>query len=144
MDARSVVSRFCHTAAAGALAFVVPLSGFALDRTSGAILTITVHPDRYDAAGVSFPDLDALEALVKPMRPSLVRLGACGRGSTDALLAAAERFEGSRLEIDVLAATAPGCAAAPARMVRVSQVLGPVPAGAASARPDRYWQRVMP
>lgn len=142
MNARSNFSRFSRTAVA--LAFALPLGAFAADRTSGASLTVSVLPDRYLAAGVSFPDLDALERLVAPMNPSLVRLEACGSAAADALLAAAERFHAIRLELDVIAANAPACAAAPLRAVQVSQLAGPVPVPAAPRASERYWQRVMP
>jgi hypothetical protein len=144
MRARSIASRFSRTAVAGALVLAFPLTGLAADRTSGATLTVTVLPDRYAAADVSFLDLDALEALVSPMNPSLVRLDACGPGSARALLAAAERFHASRLELNVLAATDPACAAAPVHAIQVSQAAGPVPVGAAAPSSERYWQRVMP
>lgn len=78
------------------------------------------------------------------MNPSLVRLEACGSAATDALLAAAERFQASRLELDVIAPNAPACAAVPARAVQVSQLGGAIPAGAVRVRSERYWQNVMP
>jgi hypothetical protein len=142
MNARPNISRFSRTAVA--LALALPLGAFAADRTSGASLTVSVLPDRYLAAGVSFPDLDALEKLVAPMNPSLVRLEACGGGAADALLAAAERFQAIRLELDVIAPGAPACTAAPLRAVQVSQLAGPVPVGAAPRSSAAYWQRVMP
>ena len=142
MNARWNFPRFSRTAAALALAF--PLGALAADRTSGASLTVTVLPDRYLAADVSFPDLDALERLVAPMNPSLVRLEACGSGAADALLAAAERFHAIRLELDVIAANAPACAASPLRAVQVSQLAGTVPVRAAPRSSAAYWQRVMP
>lgn len=142
MNARSNFPRFSRTAVA--LALALPLGAFAADRTSGASLTVSVLPDRYLAAGVSFPDLDALEKLVAPMNPSRVRLEACGGGAAEALLAAAERFQASRLELDVIAPSAPACTAAPVRAVQVSQLGGPIPAGAVPVRSERYWQNVMP
>jgi hypothetical protein len=142
MTARSTASRFSLAAAALACAF--PLAGLAAERTSGASLTVTVLPDRYLAAGVAFPDLDALDRLVAPMNPSLVRLEACGSGAAAALLAAAERFQASRLELDVIDASAPACAASPLRAVQVSQLTGPVPVPAAPRSSERYWQRVTP
>lgn len=144
MPARSIASRLSRTAVAGALALALPLTGLAADRTSGATLTVTVHADRYVAAGVSFLDLDALDALAKPMNSSLVRLEACGPASASAFLAAVERYRDSRLELDVLAPTAPACAAVPMRAIQVSQAAGPVPVAAAAPSSDRYWQRVMP
>jgi hypothetical protein len=137
-------TRFFRTTVAAALALALPLAGLAQDRTSGAILTVTALPDRYIAADVSFPDLDALEALVKPMNPTLVRIAACGSASARAFLAAVERLHYSRLELDVLAANAPACAAAPVRAIQVSQLAGPIPVRAASVPSDRYWQNVMP
>jgi hypothetical protein len=142
MNARSNLSRF--TRAAVALAFALPLGGIAAERTSGATLTVTVLPDRYLAADVSFPDLAALERLVTPMNPSLVRLEACGSAAADALLAAAEHFQTIRLELDVIAPNAPACAAVPLRAVQVSQLGGTIPVGAVPARSARYWQNVMP
>jgi hypothetical protein len=144
MNARSNLSRFTRAAVAGALALALPLAGLAADRTSGASLTVTVHPDRYVAAGVSFPNLEALDALVKPMNPSLVRLEACGPASAEAFLAAAERYRDSRQELDVLAATAPACTAVAVRAVQVSQLGSTIPVGAVRVRSERYWQNVMP
>lgn len=144
MRARSVASRLSRTATAGALALAFPLAGLAADRTSGATLTVTVHADHYVAAGVSFLELDALDALVKPANPSLVRLEACGPGSARAFLAAAERYGDSRLELNVLAATEPACTAVPMRAIQVSQAAGAVPVGGSAPTSDRYWQRVMP
>jgi hypothetical protein len=142
MPARPIVSRFARAAVAGALA--LPFAGLAQERTSGATLIVTVFADRYVAANVSFPSLDALTALVQPMNPSLVRLEACGPASATALLAAAERLRDSRLELSVLAESAPACAAVPLRAVQVSQVAGTVPVGAASVPTERYWRSVMP
>jgi hypothetical protein len=144
MPARPIVSRFARAAVAGALAFALPFAGVARERTSGATLTVTVLADRYLAANVSFASLDALTALVQPMNPSLVRLEACGPASATALLAAAERLRDSRLELSVLAESAPACAAVPLRAVQVSQVAGTVPVGAASVPTERYWRSVMP
>lgn len=137
-------SRFSRTVVAAALALALPLTGLALDRTSGATLIVTVFADRYVAADVQFPDLDALEALVSPMNPSLVRLEACGPDAATALLAAAERFRDSNLEMRVLAVAEPACIAASAGTVRVIQLAGPVPSRAADTPSDRYWQSVMP
>jgi len=143
MDARSTVSRISRTAAALALAF--PLAALAADRTSGATLSVTVFPDRYVAANVPFVDLDALNALVAPMNPSVLQLDGCGPESANALLAAAERFRGSYLELRMLAAAEGSCSAsATVSAVRVSQAGGAVPARAAYRPTDRYWQSVMP
>jgi len=143
MDARSTVSRISRTAVALALAF--PLAALAADRTSGATLSVTVFPDRYLAADVPFVDLDALNALVAPMNPSVLRLDGCGPESANALLAAAERFRGSHLELRMLtAAEGPCSAAATVSAVRVSQAGGAVPARAAYRPTDRYWRNVMP
>jgi hypothetical protein len=143
MRARSIASRFSRVTVAGALALALPLPGLAADRTSGATLAVTAHADRYVAAGVSFLDLDTLDALVKPMNASLVRLEACGPASARAFLAAAERYRDVRLELDVLAPTAPECTAVPARAIQVSQAAGPLPVRVAVPS-DRYWQGVMP
>jgi hypothetical protein len=143
MDARSTASRISRTAAA--LALALPLAALAADRTSGATLAVTVFPDRYVAAGVPFVDLDALNALVAPMNPSVLQLDGCGPESAGALLAAAERFRGSYLELRMLAAAEGSCsAAATVSAVRVSQAGGAVPARAAYRPTDRYWQSVMP
>ncbi len=102
MHARSNASRFTRTAVAFALAF--PLAALAADRTSGATLSVSVFSDRYVAVGVPFVDLDALSALVAPTNPSVLQLDGCGAESASALLAAAERFRDSYLELRMLAA----------------------------------------
>lgn len=143
MNARSTVSRISRTAAA--LALALPLAALAADRMSGATLSVTVFPDRYMAADVPFVDLDALNALVAPMNPSVLRLDGCGPESANALLAAAERFRGSYLELRMLAAAEGSCSAsAPVSALRVSQAGGAVPARAAHRPTERYWQDVMP
>ena len=146
MPARSIVSRFCRTAAAGALTLAFPLAGLAADRTSGATLTVTVFADRYMAADVPFADLDVLDALVHPMNASVLQLEGCGPESVGALLAAAERYRGAYLEIRMLAGSEGACTAAAAddSAVRVSQVGRAVPARRADAPTPRYWQSVMP
>lgn len=144
MPACAPASRFFRTAVVGALALGLSSAGFAIERTTGVSLTVTVLADRYLAAGVSFPDLETLDALVSPMNASLVRLEACGPAAADALLAAADRLSYAPLLLSVLAPTAPQCAAAPLRAVQVSQVGGPIPVGAARAPADRYWRSVMP
>jgi hypothetical protein len=143
MDARSTVSRFSRTAVALALAF--PLAALSADRTSGATLAVTVFPDRYVAVGVPFVDLDALSALVAPTNPSVLQLDGCGSDSASALLAAAERFRGSYLELRMLAAAEGSCsAAATVSAIRVSQAGRAISAGSAPAPTDRYWRSVMP
>jgi hypothetical protein len=145
MSAQSIVTRMTRLAVAAGLGLVVPLAGLALDRTSGATLTVTVLPDRYVAADVPFVGLAALDALVKPMNPSVLRLDGCGAESVNALLAAAERYRGAYLEIRLLAVAEQACtAAATVSAVRVSQVGGAVPARGADAPSDRYWRSVMP
>jgi hypothetical protein len=145
MDVRSIASRWSRTAAAGALALALPLAGFAADRTSGATLTVTAFPDRYVSVGVPFVDLDALDALVNPALPSVLQLDGCGPESANALLAAAERYRGTYLEIRMLAGSERACtAAATVSAVRVSQAGGAIPTRAAPAPTDRYWRSVMP
>jgi hypothetical protein len=145
MPARSIVSRFSRTAVAGALVLAFPLGGLALDRTSGATLTVTVFADRYIASDVAFVDLDALDALVQPMNPSVLRLDGSGPESANALLVAAERFHGAYLEIGVLAATDRACTAAASKgALRVSQVGRALPVRGADVPSDRYWRSVMP
>lgn len=145
MRAYSIVSRTARLIIAAGLTLVLPLSGLALDRTSGATLTVTVFADRYIADDVAFADLDALNALVQPANPTVLRLDGCGPASANALLAAAERFRGSYLEIRVLAGTERACtAAAPEGAVRVSQVGMAVPLRVGYAPTDAYWRSVMP
>jgi hypothetical protein len=145
MRAYPIVSRTARLIIAAGLTLVFPLSGLALDRTSGATLTVTVFADQYIADDVAFADLDALNALVQPANPTVLRLDGCGPASADALLAAAERFRGSYLEIRVLAGTERACtAAAPEGAVRVSQVGRAVPLRAGHAPTDAYWRSVMP
>ena len=145
MRAYSIISRAARLIIAAGLTLVLPPSGLALDRTSGATLTVTVFADQYIAADVAFADLDALSALVQPANPTVLRLDGCGPASADALLAAAERFRPSYLEIRVLAGTERACtAAAPAGAVRVSQAGRAVPLRAGHAPTDAYWRSVMP
>jgi hypothetical protein len=145
MRAYSIISRAARLIIAAGLTLVLPLSGLALDRTSGATLTVTVFADQYIAADVAFADLDALSALVQPANPTVLRLDGCGPASANALLAAAERFRGSYLEIRVLAETERVCtAAAPEGAVRVSQAGRAVPLRAGHAPTDAYWRSVMP
>ena len=145
MSVYSIVSSTARLIIATGIALVFPLSGLALDRTSGATLTITVLADRYIAADVAFADIDALNALVQPANPTVLRLDGCGPASANALLAAAERFRGSYLEIRVLAETERACtAAAPEGAVRVSQAGRAVPLRAGHAPTDAYWRSVMP
>jgi hypothetical protein len=94
---------------------------------------------------VAFVDLEALDALVQPMNPTVLRLDGCGPASANALLAAAERFRGSYLEIRVLAETEGACTAvATEGAVRVSQVGTAEPIRRAYAPTDGYWRSVMP
>jgi hypothetical protein len=145
MYARAILSPSSRAAVIAGLAVILPLSGLALARTSGATLSVTVFPDRFISAGVPFVGLDALEALVAPANPSVLRLDACGPESANALLAAAERFRDRYQEIRVLAVTDATCAAvAGIGVVRVSQVGDSMPTGAVSAPTRRYWQRVLP
>lgn len=144
MPARAPASRFFRNAAMGALVLGLSPAGFAIERTTGVSITVTVLADRYLAAGVSFPDLETLDALISPMNARLVRLEACGAAAADALLAAADRFSYAPLVLNVLPPTAPQCAAAPVRAVQVSQAGGPIPVGAARIPSDRYWRSVMP
>jgi hypothetical protein len=142
-NTRSIVSRFSRIAVASA--FALPLAGLAADRSSGATISVTAFPDRYVAVGVPFVDLDALDALVNPARPSVLQLAGCGPESAGALLAAAERYRGAYLEIRMLDGTERACtAAATVSAVRVSQAGGALPARAAPAPTDRYWRSVMP
>jgi hypothetical protein len=145
MSAHSIASQGTRLVVAAGLALAFPLQGLALDRTSGATLTVTVFADRFVAADVAFADLNALDALVQPANPTVLRLDGCGPASANALLAAAERFRGSYLEIRVLAETDRGCtAAAPEGAVRVSQAGTAVPLRAGHAPTDAYWRSVMP
>lgn len=144
MPAQALASRFFRTAVVGALALGLSPAGFAIERTTGVSITVTVLADRYLAAGVSFPDLETLDALVRPMNAHLVRLEACGPAASDALLAAADHLSYAPLVLNVLPPTAPQCAAAPVRAVQVSQAGGPIPVGAARIPSDRYWRSVMP
>ena len=145
MSVYSIVSCTARRIIAAGIALVFPLSGLALDRTSGATLTITVLADRYIAADVTFADLDALNALVQPANPTVLRLDGCGPASANALLAAAERFRGSYLEIRVLAETERVCiASTPEGAVRVSQAGRAVPLRVGHAPTDAYWRSVMP
>jgi hypothetical protein len=145
MSAYSIVLRTARLIVAAGLMLAFPLSGLALDRTSGATLTVTVFADQYIAADVAFADLDELNALVQPANPTVLRLDGCGPASANALLAAAERFRGSYLEIRVLAGTERACtAAAPAGAVRLSHAGSAVPLRAGNAPTDAYWRSVMP
>ena len=145
MNTHSIVSRITRLGIAAGLTFAIPLTGLAVERTSGATLTVTILPDRYFAADVTFVDLDALDALVAPANPSVLQLEACGPHAASALLAAAERYRGRYLELRVLAETERDCPAAMSEgAVRVSQAGGAVTARAAAVPTERYWQSVMP
>lgn len=146
MHAYSMVSRGARLIFGAGLGLALPLAGLAVDRTSGATLTVTVLADRYVAADVAFADLDALDALVQPVNPTVLQLDGCGRASANALLAAVERYGKRYLEIRVLADAERPCAAAAAidGAVRVTQATGAVPVRGAYFLSEGYWRNVMP
>lgn len=145
MSMHAFVSRLARVVIAAGLGLAISLSGLARDRGSGATLIVAVFADRYVTVEVPFADLEALDALVKPVNPSLLRLLACGPGSNDALLAAAERYRDTPLAIRVLAAEEADCIAAAAvgpRRVLLAGTAAPV--RSAPIPNLSYWQTVMP
>lgn len=145
MRKHASVSHLARAVIAAGLGLVVSLSGLAGDRGSGATLTVAVFADRYVAAEVPFADFDALDALVKPVNPSLLRLLACGPGSTDALLAAAERYRDSPLALGVLGAEEADCVAAASIGSRPVLLAGTATPDRLTSKPNpAYWQSVMP
>ena len=92
MDAYAAPSRCQRRFAAVAFALVLPLSGLAMESVPPDALSVKVYPDRYVAAGKSFPNLAALEAWSKPTQLRVLWLESCGSASTAHLLAAVERL----------------------------------------------------
>lgn len=145
MSKHAFVSHLARVVIAAGLGLAVSLSGLAGDRGSGATLTVAIFADRFVAAEVPFADLDALDALIKPVNPSLLRLLACGPASTDALLAAAARYRDSPLALGVLAADEADCVAAASIGSRPVLLAGTAaPVRSAPIPNQAYWQSVMP
>lgn len=112
MSAYAALSRCCRNIAAAGLAFVLPLSAFALDPVPPEALSVKVFADRYVAAGKPFSDLATLEAWAKPIRSRVLWLDSCGPASKGQLLAAVERFHTAYVEgvqIRTFAAGEPAC-----------------------------------
>ena len=104
---------------------------------------VAVHPHACVTGQRTYSDLDAVVAAVRASGAPPVAVTACGSASVPAWLATVQRLSDFRLEIDVLDALAPACAA-PAGPVRVSQGTGASLAGIDPAAVERYWRQVQP
>lgn len=132
-----------HLAAMTAMVLVG--ASFQVGAQSQRLLAVGVFADQYIVAGRSYDDLNALEAAVRRLDVSAVRLDACGTADPIAQRAAAHRFRDLYLELRVLARDAPVCAGYLSAYV--------MPAGAGSAGEptgidkvavDAWWHTLMP
>jgi hypothetical protein len=105
---------------------------------------ITAFAGHAVVAGRGFDDLDALEAALRPARPSAIRLEACGAGVTDTVKAIVHRLGQVPMELRALADDDPACAVngrqyrpggSPARMGLAGVDHGAV---------ERHWRALAP
>ncbi len=132
-----VVAVVCVLAAAvGSLAVAQPAK---------PTIDVAVLADRYVVAGRAIDDLDVLQATVSPQRPQMVRLAACGEGTTRALLAAAHALRGTYLELRTVEANAPVCRSeGAARALPVAQRAGLPPYGIDDLTVGQWALQTMP
>ncbi|MEO8186945.1 MAG: hypothetical protein ABI580_06225 [Burkholderiaceae bacterium] len=114
------------------LAFLSSLSANARDIAQPEAVSVTVFPDRYVSAGMSFSNVEALAVWARPIAGRLLWLDACGAGSTGRLLAAVERFHtlyADGIQIRAFRAGESGCLGAieQASQSRVSDVADYLP-----------------
>lgn len=93
MRMHSVASRFCKTLVVGGFAYLLPLTGFAVDNVPPETLNVKVFPDKYVAGGKPFADLASLEAWARPILLSEVWVDSCGPAAAVQTLAAVERLQ---------------------------------------------------
>jgi hypothetical protein len=142
MSAHFTVSHLSRTALAASLVLTFPLAGVAQNPVSEETLSIAIFSDRYIVAGRQFSGLKALQ---RGLNPSNLRLDGCDQASAARLLAMVERFQHAYLEIGVLGAGDPRCAAAAAAHPnRASDATMQVPASERNQAVDPYWRSVMP
>ena len=122
---------------------VLAIAAASIAATSVSAAEVSVHPHACVMNQQSFNDLDALAAAVHTAGGGRVAVTACGSAAIPAWLATVQRLSDSRLEIDVVDASAPGCAVPPGPM-RVSQRAGGSLAGIDPVAVERYWRQVQP
>ncbi len=110
---------------------------------SSPAVQVAVHPHAVVVAQRSFNDLNAIVAAVHAAGAGSVAVTACGSAAIPAWLATVQRLSDSRLEIDVLDASAPACAVPPGPM-RVSQTTGSALGGVDVVAVECYWRQVQP
>ncbi len=108
-------------------------------------LSVGVFADQYIAAGRSYDDLNALEAAVRRLGVTAVRLDGCGAADSIAQRAAAHRLRDLYVEMRVLDRTAPDCEAHLAAYVMPARALArDEPSGIDRRVVDAWWHALMP
>ena len=112
MNAPLIRLRLQMGSIAAGLALVFPLSANSVDTVPATVVQVMVLPDHYSLNRQRLGDVVALEAVLGPTNDRVVRLGNCGPGTTQALLAAVAALHGVRtavIEIRALPEGDPEC-----------------------------------
>jgi hypothetical protein len=122
---------------------VLAIAAASVAATSASAVEVSVHPHAGVVGQRTLNDLDALVAAARAAGGGRVAVTACGSAAIPAWLATVQRLNDSRLEIDVIDASASACALPPGPM-RVSQNAGGSLAGVDPVAVEHYWRQVQP
>lgn len=103
--------RLCISIVAGVLCITAPALARATSPAAPAVPLVKVFPDRFEAGGQRFADIDKLEAWVKATGARGLVFHSCMSADTKMLASALERFRNVYLDVRWSVAGEAGCPA---------------------------------